>query len=63
MVKKLIRQINNLKIWQDTNRPKSGEFYVVTPMGFTLEEFSEVSIASTFAKSTHDFVKRRRRYL
>ena len=57
MVKKLIRQINNLKVWQDTNRPKKGEFYIVSPMGFILEEFSDINAASTYAKSTLDFVK------
>ena len=50
-----IRQINNLRIYRNTNNPIDREYYVKTPDGRILEEFSTLEKAVEYAKETPDF--------
>jgi hypothetical protein len=53
---KRVKQINNLRIYQD-NSSVLFEFKVINPMGIILEEFLLLSNAIDFCKETKDFLK------
>ena len=61
MVTKLIRQINNLRIFQDKHRPVKEEFYVKSPDGRILEAYPKLSLAVAWAKETFDFTNNRKK--
>lgn len=52
-----IKQINNMTIHK-TNESQF-EFYVKTPDGRILEEYTTLAEAESFARETKDFTKRR----
>lgn len=53
-----IKQINNLRIFQD-NSSVFFEFKVINPSGIILEEFFILDKAIDFCKTTKDYLKKR----